>query len=1092
MEIQGKINRKVVEVFMSKSLPALLLAAVLALAQDTGTILGTVVDPSGAVVAGAKIELLDVDRKISTQATTNELGEFFFTPVRVGNYEIKASKEGFASVVRSNLMLDVQQRMRVDLTLQVGTVGQSVEVTGASPLLETATSSVGQVVGNKSISELPLNGRDYQQLAVMTSDAVPTGQTSRGPSDFSANGARPVSNNYLLDGLDNNSYILDLQNASSEVMAPSIDALQEFKVQNNSFSAELGRYGGAVINATVKSGANQLHGDAFEFLRNSAMDANNFFNNRAGLGLAPFRQNQFGGTLGGPFLKNKLFFFGSYQGTRVAQGVTYVSTVPSVNQRNGIFSMPIYDPATLAGSTRTLFPNNTVPSSRFDPTGAKVAATYPAPNLSGAANNFILNPPNTFTADQFDNRVDYSISAHDLLFGRYSLTESDLVSPGALPAPASGQPAAGEIPITAHNGVLGETHTFSPTIINEFRGGLSRLDAVRLPEVRDRIIEDYGFKGIPYYSFITGLPSISVTGFTNLGENSTIPNIKLSQVFQLSDGVDIIHGSHGIKTGADVRYIQSNAFTPSATRGSFGFSGAFTQNPASRSGTGSGLADLLLGIPNSASMTTPTVGDLRQHYYGFFFQDDWQATPKLTLNLGVRWDLDTPFWDHHNRMSNFVYQPGNPNFGKIILAGSQGESIADRAMVQFDKTDIVPRVGLAYRATSKVVVRAAYGIFNVGTSLSGINGRLSINPPFTASYNYSSDQINPAFTLTTGFPATALVATINQINRNLNPWDPGMTSGYLEQWNFGVEDEFKPNLLATLLYSGSEGHHLFNSRNINQAVPGPGSIQARSPWPQYNSISVTESNVNSNYHSLQAKLERRFSNGLTFLAAYTLSHFIDNAEPVLDTSGAGIQNAYDLAAERGNSNYDVRHRFVTSYAYELPFGPGKKLLSKGVAAAILGGWQLNGILAAQSGNPFTPTYSVNVANISGGTQRPDRIASGVIPYGDRTVSKWFDVSAFVSPPQYSFGDSGRNILTGPRLFQWDSSLFKLVTVRERIRVQFRAEVFNILNHPDFAVPNASIGTTQAGTISALVGNSTLAAQPVGQPRQIQLALKLLF
>ena len=666
MEIQGKINRKVVEVFMSKSLPALLLAAVLALAQDTGTILGTVVDPSGAVVAGAKIELLDVDRKISTQATTNELGEFFFTPVRVGNYEIKASKEGFASVVRSNLMLDVQQRMRVDLTLQVGTVGQSVEVTAASPLLETATSSVGQVVGNKSISELPLNGRDYQQLAVMTSGAVPTGQTSRGPSDFSANGARPVSNNYLLDGLDNNSYILDLQNASSEVMAPSIDALQEFKVQNNSFSAELGRYGGAVINATVKSGANQLHGDAFEFLRNSAMDANNFFNNRAGLGLAPFRQNQFGGTLGGPFVKNKLFFFGSYQGTRVAQGVTYVSTVPSVNQRNGIFSMPIYDPATLAGSTRTLFPNNTVPSSRFDPTGAKVAATYPAPNLSGAANNFILNPPNTFTADQFDNRVDYSISAHDLLFGRYSLTESDLVSPGALPAPASGQPAAGEIPITAHNGVLGETHTFSPTIINEFRGGLSRLDAVRLPEVRDRIIEDYGFKGIPYYSFITGLPSISVTGFTNLGENSTIPNIKLSQVFQLSDSVDIIHGSHSIKTGADVRYIQSNAFTPSATRGSFGFSGAFTQNPASRSGTGSGLADLLLGIPNSSSMTTPTVGDLRQHYYGFFFQDDWQATPKLTLNLGMRWDLDTPFWDHHNRMSNFVYQPDNPNFGKVV------------------------------------------------------------------------------------------------------------------------------------------------------------------------------------------------------------------------------------------------------------------------------------------------------------------------------------------------------------------------------------------------------------------------------------------
>jgi hypothetical protein len=443
-------------------------------------------------------------------------------------------------------------------------------------------------------------------------------------------------------------------------------------------------------------------------------------------------------------------------------------------------------------------------------------------------------------------------------------------------------------------------------------------------------------------------------------------------------------------------------------------------------------------------------------------------------------------------MSNFVYQPGNPNFGKLILAGSQGDSISDRAMVQFDKADIVPRFGLVYRAASRVVLRAAYGIFNVGTSLAGINGRLSINPPFTASYNYSSDQVNPEFTLAAGFPASALVATINQINRNLNPWDPGMTSGYLDQWNFGVEDEFKPNLLATIVYSGSEGHHLFNSRNINQAPPGPGNIQARSPFPQYNTVTVSESNANSNYHSLQGKLERRFSNGLTFLTAYTWSHFIDNAEPVLDTSGAGIQNAYNMTAERGNSNYDVRHRLVTSYAYELPFGPGKKLLAKGIGADILGGWQLSGILAAQSGNPFTPTYSVNVANVPGSTQRPDRIAGGVIPYSDRTVSRWFDVSAFVSPPQYSFGNSGRNILTGPRLFQWDSSLFKMITIRENVRLQFRAEIFNILNHPDFAVPNASIGTAQAGTISALVGNSTLAAQPVGQPRQIQVALKLLF
>ena len=999
----------------SKLLPVLAGLAI-ASAQNTGTIFGTVTDQSGAVIAGAKVELVDADRHITTESVTQENGEYIFTPVRVGRYELKASKAGFATVNMPDISLEVQQRMRVDLKLPLGAVGQSVEVQGQSPLLETGTSSVGQVVGNKSITELPLNGRDYQQLAVMTSGAVPTGQTSRGPSDFSANGARPIRNNYLLDGMDNNSYILDLQNASSESMAPSIDALQEFKVQNNSFGAEFGRYGGAVINATIKSGTNAFHGDVFEFLRNSDFDANNFFNNRAGLKKAPFRQNQFGGTLGGPIIKNKLFFFGSYQGTRVAQGVTYVSTVPTANERNGIFPLPIYDPATLSGSTRAPFPNNTIPTSRFDPTGVMTLDTYPLPNQPGAASNYILNPPNKFNADQYDNRVDYNISSRDLLFGRYSLTESDLLSPGGLPAPASGQPAAGEIPITAHSGVLSETHTFSPNIVNEFHGGVNRLDAVRLPQDRQNIIQQYGFKGIPFYSDITGLPAISVTGFTSLGEGGTLPNVKLSQVFQYSDAVNIIHGPHSFKAGADIRFIQSNAFTPSSTRGSFTFSGVYTQNPQGRPGTGSAVADFLLGEPASATMTTPTIGDYRQRYYGFFFQDDWQVSQKLTLNLGVRWDLDSPFWDHLNRMSNFVFQPGAPGYGTVVLAGAKGESIPDRALIQFTKDNVVPRAGLAYRVTPKVVIRTAWGMFNGGTTLDGINGRPSYNPPWTASYSYTSDQLNPLFTLATGFPASALVPSVNQINRALTPWDPNMTNGYLEQFNFGVEDQLTPNLLATVLYSGSEGHHLEDSRNINQPPPGPGATQPRSPFPNYSTITLTESQANSNYNSLQAKLERRFSSGLTFLANYTWSHFIDNAEPVLDTSGAGVQNNYNLAGERGNSNYDVRHRFVTSAAYELPWGPGKKYLSSGMAGKILGGWQVNGIVAAQSGNPFTPTYSVNVANVTGSTQRPDRLSSGVIPYGQRTVTEWFNVSSFAAPATYTFGDSGRNILTGPRLF----------------------------------------------------------------------------
>ena len=1059
-----------------------------ALAQDTGTILGTISDPSGAAISGVNLELLDVDRDIATKAVSGSSGEFLFSPVRIGKYELKASKVGFSSVVRSNLSLDVQQRMRVDLTLQVGSVGQSIDVTAESPLLETGTSSVGQVIANKSITELPLNGRDYQQLAVMTSGAVPTGQTSRSPSDFSANGTRPLSNNFLLDGVDNNSYVLDLQSFSSESMAPSIDALQEFKVQNNNFSAEFGRYGGAVINATIKSGANQFHGVLFEFLRNSALDANNFFNNRAGRDLPPFRQNQFGGTLGGPILRNRLFFFGSYQGTRIAQGVTAVSVVPTANERSGIFSSPVYDPATTrpnpngSGFIRDLFPGNQIPANRFDAVGLKLLNTYPLPNVPSSSGNYILNPGNRLTGDQYDNRVDFNISASDLFFARYSLSDSTGISPGPLPAPASGQPQSAESPTTANSAAIGETHTFSPRIVNEIRAGLNRLDTQRLPQVRERIIEQFGFQGIPFYSDITGLPAIGVTGYQSLGENSTLPNVKLSQVIQITDGVSIIQGRHSVKVGVDLRYIQSNAFTPSNTRASLGFSGAFTQNPQSRAATGSGVADLLLGIPSSAGLNTPTVGNLRQRYYGFYLQDDWQVTRKLALNLGLRWDLSSPFWDHHDRMSNFIVERSSPDFGKFVLAGSRGDSIENRALVQFDKTDFSPRFGFAYRPAAKLVVRGAYGLFNVGTPLLGINARLSFNPPFNAGYNYTSDQTLPKFNIATAFPPDALNLTLNQVNRSIVSFDPNMTNGYLHEWNLGVEDEFLPNLLATVTYSASAGHHLPNTRNINQPRPGAGAIQPRSPFPQFVNISRFESDSNSIYNSLQAKLERRFASGLTFLLAYTWSHFIDNAQPILDLNGSGIQDSLNMAAERGNSNYDVRHRLVTSYAYELPWGAGRRFLTrKGVIGAIAGGWQLNGILSLQSGNPFTPTLNFNAAN-AGGSQRPDRLASGVIPYGDRTIDRWFDVPAFAAPNGFAFGNSGRNILTGPRLFQWDSSLFRVVSLRENVRLQFRAEFFNILNHPNFGTPNSTIGTKQAGTISSTVTS----------PRQIQFALKLVF
>ncbi|MEO7652353.1 MAG: carboxypeptidase-like regulatory domain-containing protein, partial [Bryobacteraceae bacterium] len=501
------------------SLPALL-------AQDSGAIVGTVTDPTNAAVVGARVTLSNTDTSVSQQATTDSAGEYTFTPLRIGNYSLRVEMSGFTAAIRSGLVLNVQQRMRVDFALAVGAVDQSIEIRGESPLLDTGTSSMGHVVQNKLIVDLPLNGRDYQQLAVGTVGTVPTGGQSRGNADFSANGARPLNNNFILDGVDNNSYVLDLQSFSSQAVSPSIDAVQEFKVQTNNFSAEFGRYGGAVVNVSIKSGTNEIHGSLFEFLRNNALDANDFFNNRAGRKLPAFRQNQFGGTAGGPLIRNKLFLFGSYQGTRVAQGVTAVSTVPTPAEHNGVFAVAIFDPATTRGAganaTRDAFPNNTIPASRFDPTGKRLVDVYPAPNLVGP-NNFILNPGNRTGSNQYDTRFDWNISSRDTLFGRYSLTDQYGITPGPLPAPGVGQTNSSESPTTGHSAVLGQTHTFSPHVINDFRLGFNRLSTQRLPQVKERIIEEFGFKGLPFFSDITGLPAVSVTGFQGLGEGGTLP-----------------------------------------------------------------------------------------------------------------------------------------------------------------------------------------------------------------------------------------------------------------------------------------------------------------------------------------------------------------------------------------------------------------------------------------------------------------------------------------------------------------------------------------------------------------------------------------
>ncbi len=1063
----------------------ILLAGVLPVAAQTATVQGRVTDPTGAVAPGAKITITNARSGVKSTTTSNTQGAYTMPFLQPGTYDILVKSPGFKPALRSGVALDVDQTAGIDFALQVGEASQTVEVQGGAPLLQTETASLGQTIDNKTLFTLPLNGRDYTQLVTLGAGAVQN-TYSRAKNGFSLNGSETFQNTMLLDGVDNNNYILGTDSGNINALTPSVDAIQQFKVETSNYSAQYGRSAGGVVSVSIKSGTNEIHGDAFEFLRNDALDANDFFANRTGLARPPLRRNQFGGTVGGPVIKNRSFFFLSYQGTRQTSSNSGATTAPTPAMVGGNFgSKAIYDPFSLSGGVRAPFPNNVIPANLFDPSGAKLAALYPAPNLPGLVNNYAYNQTELNNGDELDSRFDEQLTNNDTMFVRYSRGTGEIDQGSVFHGPGNGGGGFGQYPIDqpllAYSIVVSETHIFGPALVNEFHIGYTHNESNQLSPATSPLFQQFGINGIPPLAGLDGLPQIGLTAFSALGDRTFAPNPKLVQVGQLNDTMSWIHGNHTVTYGGQVLLSHDYAGTSNGARGSLSFNGQFTSQVPGK-GAGSALADLLLGQTNSAGLTTPLVGRLRDSYYGLFINDSWRVNPKLTLNFGVRYDLQTPLWERDNRMASFDFFPGSPGYGTLIDATS-GSFLA-RTFSNLDTNNFAPRLGLAYQLDSKTVIRGAYGVFYGGLGYQDIAHSGSANPPYFMSVSAPSATSAPLsnLVLSQGFPP-GLLSTTNLKNPNLFALSPQFPMPMVNQWNFAVERQLPGDSVLTVSYVGSSTSHLMGDNNINSPPPGPGAINPRRGFPQYGDIIFQTPYGHATYEALQATFQKRYSSGLSILADYTWSHAMDNVLNNEDNVGGGVpQNPLDWALEKADSGFDVPQHFVASVIYQLPVGAQGKLLGGSrVSRAVFGGWQVGGIFVDQSGFPLTPTVSPNPSNTTT-PARPNRVCNGNLSGSAQTLNQWFQVSCFAPAAPYTYGNSARGVIRSPGMANLDALVDRNFTLTERMNLEFRSEFFNFTNSAHFGRPDMVIGTPQAGRITS----------DIAPNREIQFALRLMF
>jgi hypothetical protein len=1069
----------------------LLLVASVLQAQGTATILGTVTDSSGAVVAGAQVTVVNVATQFTRVVQTNDSGEYVASAVPTGSYSVTVQKTGFERLERSGLELTAASRLQVDLQLIVGSQTETVSVTAATPLLQSQSAEVSSLVDSRQMVALPLVSRNFTDLVLLAPGAH-TGSASnlakggspyamRGGANFSVNGALAAGNSYLVDGIYNRNLWLN-----TLIMVPVVDAIQEYRVMTSNYTAEYGESAGAVTEVATKSGTNELHGVLWEFLRNDKLDANAFFNNRNGIARPGFRRNEFGATIGGAIIRNKTFFFGDYQGIRLTQPQTNTSTIPTLAQqqmvKTGNFSAlgtAIYNPYSLQGGRRVAFPNNQIPVALLDPAAVRLFGLLPPPTSPGATNNYISNPSLAQQTDQFDIRLDQNLGASDRLFFRYGYDNSNQVVPGTIPSPANAGIPIGPYLSTGSNGTttplltqsatLGYTKVFGPNTVLQSHFAVIRWKADITPlDAAFNTATALGIPGININDRSGGLPAFTISGFTQLGDNSSFPENSHTATFQLDSSLTKIQGSHTIKFGVLFLRHRFNGFSAFPTRGTFDFNGQFTRQIGGTSSQ-SALADFALGAIDNANrnVLNGTFG-MRMWQLAPFVQDSWRATERLTIDLGFRWEVNAPPYDVHDHWANLDVKTG-----QLLVAGINGNG---RRLRRTDYNTPSPRVGLAYALTSdrKTILRSGFGISYVDMYAGG--AQLYKNLPYYFAQNIITDiTAAPVSTLSQGLPIPVQPDVTNQAALSTgspNVWDMGLRQTEILQWSIGVQRQLKSDMVLTVGYVGTRGERiLLNSVNLNQSIPGPGAQGPRRPYfsikPNLVNVAYRTNSGDSKYHSLQVHLEKRFSGGLTFGASYTYASYLSD---VGNPNGGGnndIQNHFCVACNWGPTSDSFRHVLTVNHVYDLPFGRHRKYLQHGALASILGDWTVNGIWTVQSGAPFTPFLGTNVSNSAGGgTQRPNRVGSGDLPEGQQSIDRWFDTTAFTAPSQFTFGNSGTGILIGPSNFNLDLGLVRHFVIKERFGLDIRGEWFNAFNHANFNNPNASIGTAQAGVISS--------------------------
>ena len=1134
----------------------MLLADVAAIAQ-TAQITGLVTDSSKAAMARVKVTVTNAETGVSRTTASNAQGNYTVPLLPPGKYQLQVSSDGFRPINREGVTLEVDQVARLDFAMEVGGVTESINVTEQSQLLQTSSGSLGQVIESKQFTDMPLNDRGALGLLSL-SDGIAPSRTQdpnsfNNSNAFSASGSRPGQNEILLDGAPNT--LPGVFPGRGILGTPvQVDAVQEFKVQTSVFSAEYGRTSGGLVNMVTRSGGNAWHGSASEYLRNSAMDANDYFNNQNGLPLTSFKRNQFGGTFSGPLTipkvysgKNKTFFFANYQGTRASIAQSRITTVPSAAMRTGDFSqlvtpqnqpIIIYDPLTttvVAGNpTRQVFASNRIPAARIDPVAKNIATYFPSPNASGPVNNLAQSTASRQVADIYGVRVDHSISSRQNVFVRFTQNRDLGLDPRWLDNAAQGFTGLNQ----KVNSVAADyTFTLNATSVLNLRYGFINRNHVNPDPALGFDLTTLGFpKYVNTEAKIRIFPSISTNSYMGMGNNQGINSFFYrTQSFQAN--LTKIKGTHTIKVGADFRVNKVNQDRGIDPSGTYSFTRAFTQGPnANRGGAtfGDAFASLLLGTPVSGQLGTAVNAISSNPYYAFYLQDDWKVSSKLTLNLGLRYDLEAPRTEETNQLDWFDYNVQSPLSGKVpgvsqLLGGLRFAGVDGNPRRHFntDTVNFAPRFGFAYQVNSKTVLRGGAGMFFAPGSIGagGFNIASQAFAPSTA-FVGSLDGLTPITTLSNPFPngfsATegskqGLLSQVGQTIARL--YDRDAPLPYHVQWSFSVQRQVAGFALQAA-YSANHGVHLADGSgfNINQLRPevlalgpalqqlvpnpffgiitAPGQLRAATvtrgqllrPYPQFDNLTVfNPSGGSSIYHGISLKVERRFASGVGVLASWTASKNISDASATLGQT-VGHQDAYNRSASRSLVEADIPQRFTSSFSYELPIGKGKRIGANWNRAGdlLLGGWQVNTIISRQSGFPLAITNSPNTANSLGGTQRPN--SKGInASFSGRTqdrLNAFLNAAAFSTPDPFTYGNVGRTLpnVRGPRLSNMNLSVFKTFPVTEKLMLQFRTEAFNVTNSPMFGLPNQAFGSTAFGTITSTQNT----------PRQLQLALRLYF